>query len=358
VKVAKSIRRRLLLPAVSLALSNIALGQSGSAENQSMKPADGWGLSQKAYDKGKIGELKQQIVQKLYKDITSVVVIDEGKVLIEEYFNGATRATLHDTRSVGKTFASALAGLAMRDGYLKSETQTLREFYDLRKFANYSPKKESVTLKSLLTMTSGFLGDDSQAESPGNEEKMYPTSDWVKFALDLPMDPNKEMEKDWSYFTAGVVMLGDILHRAVPDGLEKYADRELFEPLGIKDYQWQYTPQKVANTAGGLRLRSLDLAKFGLLYKNGGAWNGKQILPRRWVESSLSKQVELLERENEYYGYLFWNKVYTVDGKQHEVFTRAETAATKSLCLKIARWWWLSRPPLTTRVTHMPRSIG
>ncbi|SEB04480.1 hypothetical protein SAMN05443667_116114 [Flavobacterium gillisiae] len=62
------------------------------------------------------------------------------------------------------------------------------------------------------------------------------------------------------------------------DGLQKYADKNLFQPLGITNYKWQFTPQKVANTAGSLQLRSLDYAKFGQLYKNQGAWNGKQIL--------------------------------------------------------------------------------
>jgi CubicO group peptidase (beta-lactamase class C family) len=69
------------------------------------------------------------------------------------------------------------------------------------------------------------------------------------------------------YFTAGVVVLGDIIHKSVPNGLEKYANTNVFQPLGITKYKWQFTPQKVANTAGSLQLRSLDYAKFGQLYK-------------------------------------------------------------------------------------------
>ena len=100
----------------------------------------------------------------------------------------------------------------------------------------------------------------------------------MKFALDLPIDDGKVVGKNGNYFTAGVVLLGDILNRSVPDGLEKYADKRLFRPLGGKKYAWPYTPQKVASTAGGLRMSSLDFARFGQLYKNGGVWKGTRII--------------------------------------------------------------------------------
>lgn len=211
-------------------------------------------------------------------------------------------------------------GIAIDDGHIKSENQTLKDFYDLTKYTNYSAKKESVTIKSLLTMSSGFDGDDNDEKSPGNEENMYPTSDWVKFALDLPMDNKKEVGKNWNYFTAGVVVLGDIINNAVPVGLEKYADNKLFKPLGIEKYEWQYTPQKLPSTAGGLRMSSLDFAKFGQLYKNGGSWNGKQIIPRSWVDKTFTKYLTLPFDSNGFYGYLFWNISYNVNGKQYEAF--------------------------------------
>jgi CubicO group peptidase (beta-lactamase class C family) len=275
-----------------------------------------------------------RIAQKLYKEITSIVVIKDGKLLIEEYFNGATRENLHDTRSVGKSFASTLVGIAINDGYIKSENQPLKDFYDLKKFANYSAKKDTVTIKSLLMMSSAFEADDNDENSPGNEEKMYPTADWVKFALDLPTDEKKEIGKQWSYFTAGVVVLGDIINKSVPEGLEKYAARKLFKPLGITKYKWQYTPQRVANTAGGLRMNALDFAKFGQLYKDGGRWNGKQIVPLNWVNQSFSKYIALPEKENEFYGYLFWNKTYTAGGNQFETFYATGNGGNKIFVFK------------------------
>lgn len=296
---------------------------------QPVKAGSGWEISDDDYDKAKIRELNRRIAENSFKEITSVVVIKGGKLLIEEYFNGAERETLHDTRSVGKSFASALVGLAIKDGYIKSENQTLREFYDLNKFANNSPKKESVTIKSLLSMSSAFDGSDMNEDSPGNEEKMYPTSDWVKFTLDLPMDSKKAVGESWDYFTAGVVLLGDILNKAVPSGLEKYADEKLFKPLGVKKYTWQYTPQKVASTAGGLRMRALDFAKFGQLYKNGGLWNGARIIAQSWVDSSLTKHLRLPDEGNGFYGYLFWSATYNVNGNQYEAFYSSGNGGNK-----------------------------
>jgi CubicO group peptidase (beta-lactamase class C family) len=277
-----------------------------------------WATAKVQANESKIRELNKKIAQNYFKNITSIVVIKQDSLFLEEYFGEANRKTLHDTRSVGKTFTSALLGIAIKEGIIKHEHQPLKDFYDFKMFENYSEKKENITLKNLLTMTSGFEGDDNKPTSKGNEELMYPTQNWVKFALDLPIDNTKIEGKDWQYFTAGVVVLGDILHQKVPKGLEKYAATNLFKPLGITNYEWQYTPQKVVNTAGGLRLNSLDLAKFGQLYKNKGQWKGKEILTTEWVNSSLSS--EQSTEFGEKYGYLWWNKTYLVAGKSYEVF--------------------------------------
>jgi CubicO group peptidase (beta-lactamase class C family) len=287
---------------------------------QPIQADSGWQISKDTYDQERIKELNRKIAENIYKEIKSIVVIKNGNLLIEEYFNGADRNTLQNTRSVGKSFASTMMGIAISDGYIKSENQTLKDFYDLTKFVNYSTKKESVTLKNLLTMSSGFAGNDDDQSSPGNEEKMYPTDNYVKFALDLPMDDKKENGKTWNYFTAGVVVLGDILHKSVPGGLEAYADKKLFKPLGITKYQWQYTPQKVPLTAGGLQMSALDFAKYGQLYQNGGRWDGQQIIPRNWVEKTFTKYLNVPYGPNVFYGYLFWNTTYKIGNKSHEAF--------------------------------------
>ncbi len=285
---------------------------------QKIQPNSGWKVSNDSFDSIKIEALNRKIAEQRFENINGIVVIKEGKLLIEEYFNGENRSSLHDPRSVGKSIASTMMGIAIEDGFIKNENALLKDFYDLKSFKNYSKKKDSVTLKSLLTMSSGFLGDDSDYGSLGNEENMYPTDNWVKFTLDLPMQIDKIIGKDYAYFTAGVVVLGDVIHKSVPKGLVSYADKKLFAPLGITSYKWQYTPQKVGNTAGGLQLRAIDFAKYGQLYKSKGLWDGKQILTKQWIEKSLGKQVQRSLVEG-YYGYLFWNKTFKLNNKEYEV---------------------------------------
>ncbi|WP_377716237.1 serine hydrolase domain-containing protein [Pseudofulvibacter geojedonensis] len=285
---------------------------------QKIQPNSGWEISTDAIDTQKIEALNRKIAEGRFENINGLVVIKDGKLLLEEYFNGESRNSLHDPRSVGKSIASSMLGIAIDDGFIDNEEMTLKDFYDLKSYTNYSSKKDSVTLKSLLTMSSGFNGDDSDYSSLGNEENMYPTDDWVKFTLDLPMKKEANIGKQFAYFTAGVVVLGDIIHKSVPNGLVSYADNKLFKPLGITHYQWEYTPQHVGNTAGGIRLRALDFAKYGQLYKNKGLWNNRQILNRNWVEKSLGKQIKQTIDKG-HYGYLFWNKTYKINHKEYEV---------------------------------------
>ncbi|MFS4471024.1 serine hydrolase domain-containing protein [Chryseobacterium sp. T20] len=294
---------------------------------QPIQSNSGWKVSQEKINTERIRTLNKKIAENRFKNITGIVIIKEGKLLLEEYFNESGRDSLQDTRSVGKSFSSALTGIAIKEGYLKNENQKLSEFYDLKFFKNYSAQKDNVTIKSLLTMSSGFDGNDEDYESPGNEENMYPTENWVKFTLDLPMTANP-IGKNWNYFTAGVVLSGDILDKSVPQGLKNYADQKLFQPLGITNYKWQFTPQQKPSLAGGLRMKALDFAKFGQLYQNNGIWNGKTILSKEWIQKSFTNYFT----ENpdfEGYGYLFWRKVYTVGNKSYEAFQSSGNGGNK-----------------------------
>lgn len=288
--------------------------------------------SQHPIDLGLIDSMEARIQNQTFKSITSIVVLYEGDLLLERYYNGANRETKHDTRSATKTITSAVAGIALEDGYLESLDQPLSDFYDLSEFQNYSPLKDQVTIRHLLTMSSGFEGFDFDPNSIGNEENMYPQDNWVAWALNLPM-ADREPGEEWAYFTAGVVLLGDILDQKVPGGLEAYTERRLFGPLGIEDYRWQQTPQGVGNTAGGLGLRSLDLAKFGQVYQNVGRWNGKQVLPEDWVENSLQQHF-VLPFDGLSYGFLFWHKNYQVQQQRYEVYACSGNGGNKVFILQ------------------------
>lgn len=275
---------------------------------------NGWPVRQdKQLDKA-LAQLEQEINNNTYKKINSVIIVHSGDLVYERYYNSSTRDDTHNPRSVGKTFVTPMLGLAIANGYIDGLDQPLGDFYNLKSHQNHSPKKELVTLRHLVSMSSGFEGYDFVAESVGNEENMYPESDWVKWALDLPMSESRSPGEEWRYFTAGIVVLGDILNQRLPGGLEVYAHKHFFEPLGISNYQWQHTPQRVANTAGGIQLTPLGFAKFGELHRLDGMWGDRRILPAGWAKDSITPVIDTLV-DGVKYGRLWWSRSYAVDNE-------------------------------------------
>ena len=277
-------------------------------------PVSGWPVSESHYDELKINALGRAIKSDVYKKINSVIIIKDGELLVELYYNGADRESTHNVRSVSKTFTATILGIAVDEGYIKSIDQPLSDFYDLTTYDNYSHKKASVTLRHLITMTSVFDGYDFESDSPGNEENMYPQPNWVEWTLNLPMAADRKPGDEWRYFTAGIVVLGDILNRAVPGGLEAYAHNKLFGKMGITNYEWQHTPQRVANTAGGTQLTPLDFARYGEVHRTQGRWGNEFVIPTKWVEESLRPIVATTIPDNRY-GFLWWHKKYEVNGE-------------------------------------------
>ena len=299
---------------VSLLCALLVPGHAGRARDM----VAGWPVADSDFDQQMIARLDQAIESGTYKNINSVIVIRDGQLLVERYYNGAERDSTHNPRSVGKTFTAAVLGIAMEEGFIRSLDQPLSDFYDLAAFDNYSDKKANVTLRHLITMTSGFDGFDFEPDSIGNEENMYPQPDWVEWTLNLPMAGDRSPGDEWRYFTAGIVVLGDILNRLVPGGLESYAHDRLFRKIGVSNYEWQHTPQQVANTAGGLQLTPLGFAKFGELHRNGGRWRGETVIPAEWVNATLRPDVETTVPGNRY-GFLWWHKEYDVVGEKWPV---------------------------------------
>ena len=254
-----------------------------------------------------LSALRDSIDQRVYRDVNAIVVYQGGEVLVEEYYNGTTKDDIHDARSIGKSVASALLGIAIDDGFIESLDQPISDFYELENYENYHPGKEEITLWDLVTMTSNFAGDDNDYDTPGNEEYMYDKPNWVQWALNLPLDSTRVSGEVWKYFTAGAVLLGDILNQSLPNGLEQYAEEKLFSPLGNKNYQWSHTPQGVPSTAGNFRTTAHGFADFGQLYLNGGTWQGQKVISEDWVTESLKIQVETAFEPN-FYGYFWWIK--------------------------------------------------
>lgn len=235
--------------------------------------------------------------------ITSVVAAHRGSVVAERYFDGDAE-TPRNTRSVTKTVTGMLVGIAIDRGELGGVDASLLGFFDdLAPFAHDGSVKRSVTIEDLLTMSSALDCDDGDPQSPGNEELMYETPDWLRFALDLPTRPAGD-RGTWRYCTAGVTALAGVLERATGQPVAEYADAHLFRPLGISNAAWFRSPTGLAQTGGGLQLRSRDLLVLGELARNGGVHDSRQIVSTEWMTASLAPHRRVDDRTE--YGYLWW----------------------------------------------------
>lgn len=256
-----------------------------------------------------------------FKKVESVLVARHGKLVYESYFGGTDASTLRDTRSATKTVTSMLTGIALDKNLLPGlNTPILPFFRDKQPLQNPDARKQKITVEDLLTMSSVLECNDWNDASRGNEERMYLIEDWAKFFLDLPIrgywddnEPDPQFKRLFSYCTAGVVTLGEVLHRSAKMPVEELAARNLFGPLGITDVKWLHSPMGVTMTGGGLRLRSRDLLKLAQLYADGGAWNGRQIVSKTWVDRSVQPHARIDEKT--LYGYLWWLKTFNAGEK-------------------------------------------
>lgn len=301
---------------------------------QPIAAGSGFKLSHSKLNRELIVALNTKIAEQTYRMVNGIVVIKKGELLLEQYYNGEKRQSLHDPRSVSKSITATLTGMAIKDGFILSENQILKEFYRLQNYENYSAKKDSVKIIDLLSMSAAFEGNDDVETSAGNEENMYPTADYTKFTLNLPMVPGRQNGESWSYFTAGTNLVMDILDKSIPGGVETFANEKLFKPLGIDKFEWARTPQGKPFGGGGLRLRALDFAKYGQLYLNGGVYNGKRLLNKSWVKKSLSPLQVLPDDRPGFYGLLFWNKAFVVAGKSYQAYYSSGNGGNKIYMFK------------------------
>lgn len=258
-----------------------------------------------------------------WADVDSVLIFQGGKLVLEEYFYGYDRDTPHQLRSATKSVVGAVVGAAVAHGAVKLDEPVLPRL-GYATVANPDPRKSAITLRHLLTLQSGLDCDDHVASSPGGENRVYDTPDWIRMMVDLKM---VEVPGTVGHYCTGAVMLaGRTAEKATGRALPDYAQEHLFSPLGIRrtDWIWNHDLTSANKQFGQIYMRPRDMLKFGMLYANEGRWGKKQVLPAAWVKESLSP---LSRVENTGYGYYWWRmwlRVQMPDGPRKVYMSAAQ----------------------------------
>jgi len=310
-----------------IALTSLAITQPGFAQSPRTQPAS----------RPDFASLDAKVRAGEFQKITSVVVLQDGKLLHEAYFDGDAE-TLRNTRSVTKTITALLMGAAIERGHIKDVRQpVMRWFSDLKPLANADPRKERITIEDLLTMSSLLECDDENSFSRGNEERMYLVEDWAKFAMDLPIKgfppwatpPAKSpYGRAWAYCTAGVSTLGVLLERATHKPLPQFAEEVLYRPMAISKPKWAIAPLGYGQAGGGTEYRTRDLANLAELIRRGGEWNGRQIVPRAWVQTMTAPHAHIDDERGDY-GYLTWLPTYRIGGQDYPAMAMLGTGGNR-----------------------------
>ena len=269
--------------------------------------------------------------------VHGILIIKDGKLVFEEYFSGEDlnftggyvhknfdRNTLHFQASVTKSFTSALVGIAIDRGLINGVDEKMFSFFPEYQYLS-NEEKDKITLAHMLAMASGIPWDESTPYSdPRNDvRQLFISSDPIRYVLAKPLAAPPGTQFDYNSGTTCV--LGEIVKKQSELSLKTFAERHLFTPLGISDYQWQMLPNNVTFASGGLYLRPRDMAKLGQLYLQKGVWNGESVISQEWVEASAQSFISVPSSENpmpgfiEEYGYQWWLGTFA-KGNTHTYF--------------------------------------
>ncbi|MEP0390639.1 MAG: serine hydrolase [Erythrobacter sp.] len=226
-----------------------------------------------------------------------------GKVVYRKRFGKGELGDRVDIKSAGKSITALAVGAAIADGDLAGVDVAVWSYLGSERSAPFN----AVTVLDLLNMASVLDCNDWERRSPGQEERMYPKRRWRDFALSLP---EREFTRDergigpFSYCTAGVFLLGQVVEKAVGERFDLYVQRRLFDPLGIDGADWRTSKSGEIQSGGQLTISDEALFKIGRLVLDGGMWEGTEVLPGAWLRDILRPAHQL--DEHVHYGHLWW----------------------------------------------------
>jgi len=278
------------------ALPLLAIGVSLSVAAQSISAFDGV-LSRFDHDE--------------HADLRGVVVMVDGKIVAERYYNGETADTLHDIRSAGKSITSLLVGIAIDRNKIRSVADPIATYWPQAKGSAIG----DVPLRDVLTMRSGLAAFDEDPASPGNEDRMDEAADPLAFVLSVPRaEPSG---KDYRYNSVTAYTAGVVVAKATGKKLDDFARTELFEPLGITRWEWASDAAGYTKGQGNLSLTAREFAAIGEMVREDGVHDGRRIVSAAWLHEVLTPKVGIADRDPyaDGYGYFWYAKTWQIDGK-------------------------------------------
>lgn len=248
-------------------------------------------------------ELEQQLRDNDHGKIRAIAAEQAGAIVYRQHFAGSDPDERVDIKSAGKSITALAVGAAIADGYLPGLDTMVWPFLGSGRGQPFN----QITVRDLITMSSALDCNDWDRRSPGQEERMYRRRDWGEFALALPARDFQRDERGvgpFSYCTAGVFLLGQVVETAVGERFDLYVQRRLFDPLGIDGADWRTSRKGEIQSGGQLGISDTALLRLGRMVLDGGKWEGEQVLPEEWVREMLTPTHSL--SQHVHYGYLWW----------------------------------------------------
>ena len=255
-----------------------------------------------AYNDQKLG------TQQFLKDswTTGLIVIQNDEIALEDYYLGNSAVTQNISWSMAKSFISALIGIAVNEGHIKSIEQSVDAYATSLGGSGY----EGVSIKNVLQMSSGVAFNEdygdfySDINRWGRDFSLGNSQDAFAATLKNDIEPGTVNH----YVSINTHVLGMVLTQATGRSITDYMQEKLYNPMGMEhDGLWIIDGQGMEMALGGLNLTLRDFAKLGSLYLHDGTFNGQQIVPASWVaDSRTMDQPHLLPGNDFGYGYQWW----------------------------------------------------
>ncbi|HAI16066.1 MAG: 6-aminohexanoate hydrolase [Gammaproteobacteria bacterium] len=229
----------------------------------------------------------------------SLLISHRGELVFEEYYNGADSRRPANMKSASKSVISALIGIAIDEGHIKSVEDPITKYFPEYIFNQTDPDKQLITIENLLTMQSGL-----ETTSNRNYGKWVLSENWVEFVLNQPLvaKPGTRM----LYSTGSTHLLSAILTRASGINTKEFAQKHLASQLGYSMSYWSRDPQGIYFGGNDMEMTPRQMLAFGELYLNKGVHEGRQIIPTNWVKESYRPHVLSPRGQGRYYGYGWW----------------------------------------------------